>query len=370
MKIAIQAADLDATRIDGTRVYLWQLLRRFGEIASEDEFILYHRTSFNNQLTPPNFSNYHIREIPQEWFWTQTKFLLSLKKDKPDVLWMPVQSIPVLRSRKMRTVVTIHDLAFRYFPESFPIKDRIKLNILASLAIRNADALIAVSEHTKKDILRFYPKTDPEKIVVVHHGYDGEMFENASKNTHLLTTLGIKEKEYILYVGALQPRKNINQLIRAFELLKKQSEFSQTKLVLSGEKAWLWHDIARAVRKSPFQKDIIMPGRLPFSEIISLYQSAGVFVYPSLYEGFGLPILEGFAARVPVVCSHNSSLPEVGGDAVLYFDTKSDEDLMKKMRTVLLDEQIREQCLSRGKERLKQFSWERCAKETLEVLQG
>jgi glycosyltransferase involved in cell wall biosynthesis len=371
MKIAVQSADLDASRIDGTRVYLWQLLRRFGSLALDDEFILYHRKQFNAQLTPPDFSNYHIRTIPQEWFWTQTKLLFSLRKDNPDVLWMPVQSIPVFRSKKIRTVVTIHDLAFRYFPESFPMKDRIKLNILASLAIKNADALIAVSEHTKKDILYFYPDIDPRKITVVHHGYDGEMFKkNESEKSDLLDSLGIERKKYILYVGALQPRKNLTQLIRAFEILKKHPRFSEIKLVFSGERAWLWHDIERAVKKSAYTNDIILPGKLPFASIVSLYKNAGVFAYPSFYEGFGLPILEGFASGIPVVCANNSSLPEVGGDAVLYFDTKSDEDLTEKLIIALEDVEIRKQCILRGRERLKEFSWEKCAQETLSVLRG
>jgi len=371
MKIAVQSADLDADRIDGTRVYLWQLLCRFGKLAPEEQFILYHRHAFNKQLTPPERENYVVRAIPQPLLWTQTRLSFALRKDKPDVLWMPVQSIPLLRSRSLRTVVTIHDLAFRYFPESFPRKDQFKLNFLATLAIKGADMLIAVSEHTKKDILYFYPDTDPDRIAVVHHGYDGDMFrENAGNHGALLKKLSIKQSRYILYVGAFQPRKNLVTLIRAFELLKKREEFSDVKLVLAGERAWLWEPIVEAAKKSPNAKDIVMPGKLPFSDVIGLYQNAGTFAYPSLYEGFGLPVLEGFSAGVPVVCARNSSLPEVGGDAAVYFDPQSADELAYAIRRTLIEEVFRKECIDKGHEQLKKFSWDKCAKETLEVIRG
>jgi len=373
MNIAVQAADLDGERIDGTRVYLWQLLNWFGSLAPMDTFSLYHRTTFNNQLTPPNFPNYQVHSIPQPLFWTQTRLALALRNHRPDALWMPVQSVPVFRSKKIKTTVTIHDLAFRYFPESFPWKDRYKLFALATLAIRNADRLIAVSEHTKKDILHFYPDIEAEKITVVHHGYDKEMFEkesDVSETRALLEKYKLQENRYLLYVGALQPRKNLVTLIHAFEMLKKKAGFEDIKLVLAGERAWLWESIDSAREKSRYRDDIIITGKLPFAHIKIFYKKANAFIYPSLYEGFGLPLLEGFSAGIPVISARNSSLTEVGGEAPLYFDPLSKKELANTLEDVVTNEKLREQCIAEGKKRLELFSWEKCAKETLTVIRG
>ncbi|QQS61212.1 MAG: glycosyltransferase family 4 protein [Candidatus Moraniibacteriota bacterium] len=369
MHIAIQAADLDANRIDGTRVYLWQLLKRFGKIRPEDMFSLYHREIFNSQITPPDFSNYHVSRIPQPILWTQTRFAYSLWKDKPDFLWMPVQSIPLIRRKSLRTTVTIHDLAFRYFPEHFPYKDRYKLLFLADLAIKNADTIIAVSHHTKKDILHFYPKINPEKIFVVHHGYDGKMFVGPL-DKNILKTFGLENSRYILYVGALQPRKNLVTLIHAFEKLREKESFRDLKLVLAGEKAWLWEEIEQARNKSAFREDILITGRISFDTVIALYRNACVFAYPSLYEGFGLPILEAFSAQIPVVCSRGSSLDEVGGDAVISFDPYSVDDMSTRLEEALTNEFLRKMNIQKGRERLALFSWDICAQKTLDIICG
>ncbi len=373
MRIAIQTADLDAPRVDGTRVYLWQLLRRFGSLAPDDAFTLYHRTSFNPHITPPDFSNYYVRSLPQPLLWTQTRLAFSLYQDKPNALWMPVQSMPFFKNPKMISTVTIHDLAFRYFPQHFPLRDRYKLFLLASLAIHRAHKIIAVSRHTKKDILHFYPDIDPEKITVVHHGYDSSMFsakeeKDVRKKEKCLQSFGIGKSRYLLYVGALQPRKNIEMLIGAFNVLKKKESFSDIKLVLAGERAWLWESIERKRNQSPYREDIIMTGKLPFCDIVTLYKNASLFVYPSLYEGFGLPVLEGFGAGVPVVCSRVSSLPEVGGDGAVYFDPYSESDLVASLEKLLSDEVLCQWYIERGREQLKHFSWDKCAKKTLDVI--
>jgi len=361
MKIAIQAADLDSQRIDGTRIYIRSLLEEFGKISPEDHFLIYHKNKFNSELTPPNLENYEIKKLRWPFFWTQLRFAGVLWKDEPDVLWMPFHNIPLARPKKVKTIITIHDLAFKYFPDHFTKKDLWKLNFLAGMAIRNSDKIIAISEATKKDILKFYPQIKAEKIKVIYHGFNEEYFQ--AQNSQLATR-NSKWKNYILYVGALQPRKNLNTLIEAFNLLKK--ERTELKLVLAGEKAWLWEGIMEKVAQSPFKKDIIMTEKVSQSELITLYREAALFVFPSLYEGFGLPILEAFASRVPVVAANNSSLPEVGGDAALYFDARNPQDLKVKMLSVLSNEKVKNEMIAKGLLQLQKFSWAKCAKETLD----
>jgi len=370
MKIAIQAADLDAKRIDGTRVYIWNLLKNFGKLAKTDDFFVYHRSDFNPELVPPQFGNYKIKKIPLSLSWTQLRFALEIWKDCPDVLWMPMQTLPFIRKRKLKTIVTIHDLAFKYFPRFFPQKDLHRLNFFSDYAIKNSDKIIAVSESTKNDILKFYPEIKKEKIKVIYHGFDEANFSNVrnlEKEQELLQKFGIA-KDYILYVGAIQPRKNLIILIRAFERIKKEN--MNLQLVLAGENAWLSDGILDAINGSDFRDDIKITHRLSFEDVGNLMRGAKVFVFPSLYEGFGLPILEAFASHVPVIAANNSSLTEVGGEGALYFDATNENELADKIKRVLIEEKLRNDLIQKGTEQLKSFSWIKCARETLEYLKN
>ncbi|HRY82227.1 MAG TPA: glycosyltransferase family 1 protein [Candidatus Moranbacteria bacterium] len=372
MKIAIQAADLDWSRIDGTRVYILNLLKYFGKIDPESQFLIYHKKNFNPELTPPDFSNYKVLEKPFPLFWTQIKLCYSLFREKPDALWMPMHNIPIFRNKKVKTTVTIHDLAFKYFPDHFRKFDLIKLNLLASWAIRKSDKIIAISEASKKDILKFYPEIQEDKIKVIYHGFDKEIFErerDLEKEQEIKNKFNIQGR-YILYVGALQPRKNLKTLISAFGELKKEEEYKNVKLVLAGEKAWLWKEIFEQIKNSPVASEIITPGKIKFSDLGHLMRGAEIFCFPSLYEGFGIPVLEAFISKVPVICARNSSLPEVAGEAALYFEPKNQIELAQQIKKVLDDSELRNSLIAKGLEQAKKFSWEKCARETLDYIKS
>lgn len=371
MKIAIQVADLDHKRIDGTRVYILNLLKQFGGLDENSEFLLYHKKKFNSELTPPEFLNYKIVKKSFPFLWTQIRFAYELWKDNPDILWMPMAALPLFRRKRLKTVITIHDLAFKYFPEYFTRKDLRKLNLFADYSIKNADKIIAISEATKKDILKFYPEVSAEKIKVIYHGFSADIFSqerNIMKENELKDKLGIKG-EYILYSGALQPRKNIEKLIAAFELYKQKTK-SDIKLVLAGERAWLWENVEQKIKNSRYRRDIVMTGRLKFCDIGHLFRGAGVFVYPSLYEGFGITVLEAFAAGVPIITANNSSLAEIGGNAALYFNAADANALSMQIEKIINDKNLQSELIVKGKKQLKKFSWEKCAQETLEYLKS
>jgi len=373
MKIAIQATDLDHARIDGTRVYILNLLKYFGKLDTTSDFLIYHKGSFNPELTPPQFPNYKIIQKYFPLYWTQTRFAWELWKNKPDALWMPMQALPFIRRKNLKTVVTIHDLAFKIFPEHFPKKDLRRLNLFTDYAIKNSSKIIAVSESTKKDILKFYPQINAEKIKVIYHGFDANLYSKKYSVEEINKTLS-KFKiqsanwrtKFILYVGAIQPRKNLPILIKAFENLKKEG-FSDLKLVLAGEKAWLWQETQNLASQSPWKDDILMPGRLKFDDLSRLLAGASVFVLPTLYEGFGIPILEAFASQVPVISAQNSSLPEVGGEAALYFQNQ--KELEENIKKILTDENLKKDLIEKGNLQVQKFSWEKCAQETLKFIQ-
>ena len=247
----------------------------------------------------------------------------------------------------------------------------LKLNILTKWAVEKSDKIIAVSESSKKDILEFYPDVPEKKIRVIHHGFDGNVYlekRDETREKETKNSLDI-EGDYILYSGALQPRKNIEILVQAFDKFKKESG-SKTKLVLAGERAWLWQGISDIITRSPYSSEIITPGKIKFHDMGHLMRGAAAYVFPSLYEGFGITVLEAMASRIPVICSNNSSLPEVGGRAVHYFDSSSADDLARKIREVLGDENLRKRLIERGAEQIKKFSWEKCARETLDWIKS
>lgn len=367
----MQASDLDHARIDGTRVYLKELLQRFGKLDPKARFLLYHQREFNPALLPPQFSNYTVKACPFPIAWMQTKFAWEIFRERPEKLFLPIQAAPLFVPSTTEVTATIHDLAFKHYPETFPKRDVWKLNLLLDRVVHRADKLIAVSQSTKNDLLEYFPQLSEQRVRVIHHGFDGEFFgtklsENLLSET--LSTWNLKFGTYVLYVGALQPRKNLTRLIAAFNIVKQQ--IPAMKLVLAGESAWLADDIVLAREKSEHKDSIIFTGRVSFEDLRALYQGARVFAFPSLYEGFGLPLLEAFASGVPVLTGDNSSLREVGGDAALYSDVFSIDDIAEKLQHLWNDEALRQILITRGYTQLKNFSWDKCARETLEYIQS
>ncbi|MCX6762509.1 MAG: glycosyltransferase family 1 protein, partial [Candidatus Moranbacteria bacterium] len=248
MRIAINAADLDHSRIDGTRIYIHNLLKNFGLEDTRDRFLIYHKKEFNPQLKFPVFENYEIIKRLFPFWWTQTRFAWEMFREKPDVLFMPMHSLPFLRSKKTKTVVTIHDLAFKFFPDHFPKKDLRRINFFTDYAVASADKIIAISNSTKKDLLKIYPKLKEEKIKVIYHGYDKELFnENISpdeiKKTN--TRYNLPDTKYIIFVGTIQPRKNIETLLEAFEILRRKEKYKHLSLVIAGSPGWLAEKIVQ-----------------------------------------------------------------------------------------------------------------------------
>ncbi len=369
MKLAIQASDLDHARIDGTRVYVAELLKRFGALSPATDFLLYHKGNFNPALAPPKLANYSEVSLPFPYAWMQTRFAWEMLRSHPDRLFLPIQAAPVVLPRGMIVTATIHDLAFRRFPETFPKSHLWKLNFMLETAVRQADRLIAVSESTKHDLLEFFPSLDEKQVHVVHHGFDADFFGARLSHEEIDETLrrhALQRGSYALYVGALQPRKNLVRLIEAFNAVKEV--IPEMRLVLAGEPAWLSDGILAAREASRYKNDIVLTGRVSFADLRALYQGARLFAFPSLYEGFGLPILEAFASGVPVLTADNSSLREVAGEGAVYVDALDRDSIAEKLKALWLDETLRQTCIDRSTVELKRFSWDKTARETLEII--
>ncbi len=276
-------------------------------------------------------------------------------------------------SKGVAKVTTFHDLSFEREPRFFSFRQRLwHWQVRARNAARSSAKLIAVSGSTKQDLVNLY-KIKPEKIEVVYSGVDPcfrvlSETEKEAEKFRLREKYGLPEN-YILYVGTIEPRKNIGAVIKAFNLLKRNKEFADFGLVLAGGFGWLFGDILRIWRNSPFRDDVKFIGSV-WEERPALYNLAKIFVYPSFFEGFGFPPLEAMACGTPAVVSNSSSLPEVVGDAAISVDPCRIDELYAALKSVLEDSELYRGLRLKGVERAKSFSWEKCGRETLDVLKS
>ncbi len=361
MKIAIDGNEANVENLVGVSVYTVKLLSYFQKKAtSEVEFVIYLRKDPLHHL-PKETEHFKYEVIPGPFLWSRIFLPLHLMtKGDFDVFFAPAHYSP--HGLQKPLVVTIHDLSYFYYPNEFLKKDLYKLQDWTAQSLEKAQAVIAVSKTTKKDILHYY-KTPDSKISVVYNGF--EKPEKKSADAEVLGRLSLEKKKYFLYVGTIQPRKNITTLIKAFQKLKVT--YPEYKLVIVGKKGWLYDDILKQVGDTD-KDSILFTDYLPDNDVVQLYKHAQCFVQPSFYEGFGIPILEAMSYDCPVIASLNASLPEVGGDACLYFDPDVEKELVEKMELIITQPQIRKELVAKGKKRITAFSWEQCAEQTLEIL--
>lgn len=262
------------------------------------------------------------------------------------------------------TVLTVHDLIFERYPQHHTLTNRLFLKVGMPLFVKAATAIIAVSQQTKRDLIELY-QTPASKIHVIYEGID-ETFRPASQDEVVrVKTHYSPDRPYLLMVGTLEPRKNHAAAIRALARLKQQG-FPHRLLVVGGQ-GWLFEPIRQVVERLGLNNDVIFTGYIPLADLPPLYSAADCVLLPSLYEGFGFPVLEAMACGAPVVCSNASSLPEVAGNAALLVDPEDDAALAAKIQRILSEPGLAEQMRGQGLQQAAKFTWERCAAETLEV---
>ncbi len=281
--------------------------------------------------------------VPNATFFHATEHLLP-----------PLRDIP--------TVLTVHDLIFRHLPEHHKRLNRWYLNATMPLYCRRATHIIAVSEATRQDLIAAYA-VPPEKITVILEAADPQFTpQPPERSAAARARYGLPER-YLLYVGTIEPRKNLTRLLRAWEPLYLAGE--APPLVIVGKRGWLAEDFYAALEASPAREGVLFTGYVADGDLPALYSGATIFVFPSLYEGFGLPPLEALACGAPVLCSNTASLPEVVGDAALTFDPTGDEAIRESLHRLLCDSDLRTELRAQGLRRAAEFSWERAAQETL-----
>ena len=290
--------------------------------------------------------------------WVVPRFLRSRKVDVFHTQYI----LPFFVPKRTLLFAHIHDISFKVFPEMIGWKDRIFLSLLIPRTLRIADRILAVSEFTKTEIMNRYHVAG-ERIVVIPNAVGDEFSSRASEDdiSRVRAKYSLPEK-FVLAVGTMQPRKNIAFLVRAFAEASKR--IPDLKLVLVGKRYGYRYDleIEHAIEESHAEEQVIFPGYVDATDMPALYAGARVFAFPSLYEGFGIPILEAFSQNTPVVASDIAPSREVAGSAGFFFDATSIASAVEMLYNVTIDENLRSQLSTRGKDRVMFFSWEKSAR--------
>jgi glycosyltransferase involved in cell wall biosynthesis len=359
---------IDARKLHdfGIGTYIRNLLRQLARLDRQTEFVLLCRpedmpslASLGENLRPvaETSRNYSIIE--------QIKIPLALKRERVTLFHAPHYVLPPLVA--CRSVVTIHDCIHLMFPQYLP--NRLALGYArASIfaAARRATRVLTVSESSKRDILRFVD-IKPEKIDVIYNAYDQRFtVEPREEDVDRVRERYQLHDEFVLYAGNVKPHKNLERLIEAFHLVRRRG-LDHLRLVLIGDEISRYAALRRAVHRHQLHPYVRFLGYLPEETLGVMYRLAGVFVFPSLYEGFGLPPLEAMASGTPVVTSNVSSLPEVAGDAAVLVDPYDPNAIANGIYQVLTDDQLRRGLRARGAARARQFSWEQSARRVREI---
>lgn len=357
---------IDASRVltgapTGTEYYSRALIDALLKAGKDFSFRLYTRASPPSNFFPPT-GNYEIRAIPFPRLWTHVRLSYEMLTRAPGALFVPAHVLPLVHPRN--SLVTIHDLGYKYFPGAHTRFARAYLDWSTRWNAYAARVVLADSNATRDDICKFY-KTRPEKIRVVYPAYNAEVFKPArdeNERARVRQKYALPEK-YLLSVGTIQPRKNYARLVEASARLP--GEYS---LMIVGIKGWLSDSVLARVRELNPGARVRFLDYVPFADLPALYAGAQCAVLPSLYEGFGFPALEAQACETPLACANTSSLPEAAGAGAEFFDPTNVVDMVRALETVLGNDARRAELIARGRENVRRFSWDRSANEILQIV--
>lgn len=356
--LAIDASRANKIKRTGVEWYSYFLIQEAKKIIPADiKVILY----LQNELLPdmlPLPDNWQVKILRWPWrFWTFFRLSYEMLRAKPDILFVPSNIIPFFAPKK--TFTTIHDIGFKHFAQSYAFMERILQNWGLRRAIKKTEKIFVPSEFTKSELCR--ESNSLHGLVVISLGYDREHFSPLAKTREVLKKYGINEP-YIYFIGRLESKKNINNIIKAFDIFNQwRPEYS---LVLAGSEGYGFDkDLVK-------NKNIKFLGYIPQLDAPALMANAEALLYPSLYEGFGFPILEAMACGIPVITSKGLSTEEIAGDSALYANPQSAEDIAEQLRKIAENQMLSAEFSAKGIERAKKFSWQKCARKTFENILG
>jgi len=375
MLIGFDASRINISGKTGVENHSTKVLQWLKKNDQKNQYILYTQDDSNPEfLNLPE--NFRIKKFRFPFFWTQIRLAwhLLFGEQKPDLFFVSSNAIPfffILLNRKIKKVVTIYDVAFKYFPSSYSFINRFYLDLSTIFAVRFANKIITISQTTKNDLIKLYG-ADEKKIEVTYLGFSADvvsrpLLQRVGRSIEpTMKKFGI-EKDYLFYIGRVETKKNIVNLIKAFyELLSEEYDL---QLVLAGKRGFGFEKIEETLKSLNIKDRVIITGYIGEEEKQVLLENSSVLTFVSLYEGFGIPVLEAFSARVPVVLSKIPVFEELYSRAAILVDPQNVQEIKEGIKKVLESKKVRERLVNSGKKLLKNFSWEKCAKETLRVLE-
>ena len=427
MLIGIDATQANRDHKSGTEWYSYYLIRWLAKIDSKNQYVLYtnkplksglldlsteqyfvnndnqsEKIKFDKdgyQVIKSPYNNFRAKVLNWPWsfFWTLGRLSLEMLFKRPDVLFIPAHGLPFFSPKK--TITTIHDIAFErdnnIYAKDYPGLDDRKMKYIVNFfvkiftlgkykansydylkwstryASRKAKKIITVSDFSKQEIIKTYGMAE-NKVKVIYNGYNALLYkrrEDEKKIERVLEKYGII-KPYFFYVGRLERKKNTPTLINAFAIFKENNDDAKEKLVLAGDASFGFDEAKYIIEEYGLDAEIIIPGWVEEEDLPYIYSGAKTFIFPSKYEGFGIPIIQAMACGVPVVASNIPVLKEIAGEAAIFFDPNDKKNMAKVMTEVANNKELREKLIKNGYKRVKDFSWEKSAEVTLKEING
>jgi len=420
MIIGIDASRANKEHKSGTEWYAYYLIKELAKLDDKNEYILYTDQPLHAgllDLTQENFSpaitnlpnkqgwqkitsphnNFKGKVLrwPFRFLWTQGRLSLEMLWQRPDVLFVPAHALPLIHPKK--SIVTIHDIGFKeteklYSQDLIMPQNGLDYRLLRLLikiisrgdyigsqldylhwstqyALDKARRIITISNFSKDEIAKYY-NVDNSKIKVVYNGYNDKLYKQLDQpevTQNVLNKYGLTQP-YIFYVGRLEKKKNTDKLIEAFALVKQHHPEIKHKLVLVGDASFGFDEIKYQINEFNLSDDVMITGWVAEEDMPHIFKGATAFIFPSNYEGFGIPLLQAMACGTPIVASNIPSIQEVAGSAALLFDQTKVHDMAEKIERVILNQDLRNQLIQAGLIRAKNFNWQICALETLKVI--
>lgn len=361
MKIAVNTRFLLDDYLEGLGYFLHETLRRIVKAHPEHEFVFIFDRTFNKKfiygknvtgvVTGP------AARHPLLWkIWYDVKVPAVLKKYKADI-FVSADNFCSLTTKVPQCIV-VHDLSFLHYPSFIPRSHYLFYKYYTPRFLQKAKRIVTVSEFSKQDILLQY-KTQDEKISIVPNAAKEFFHPLTDREKEVVKNKYTGGKEYFIYAGSIHPRKNIINLLKAFSVFKKKQK-SNWKLVLAGRLAWKYKSFTESLKSYKHRDDVVLTGYLE-EEVANVIGAAYALVYPSVWEGFGVPVVEAMRCEVPVITSANSSMQEIAKDSALYADPADHNDIAEKMMLMYKDENLRNELIGKGREIVDQYNWDRSA---------
>ncbi len=363
MRIAVNTRLLLKNRLEGIGWFTYETMKRITQNHPEHEFFFIFDRAYDpvfifGKNVTPIVAGPPARHPFLFIYWFEVVIPRILRKIKADAFISPDAYLSL--SAKTPTLLVIHDLNFEHFPEYIPQPARWHYRRFTPKFAKRANRIATVSHFSKTDIIKQY-RIQPEKIDVVHNGINDlyKIISNSDKK--LIKNQFTDGKEYFLFIGALNPRKNLANLFKAFDVFRNKHSDHQTKLLVVGEKMYWSDDIKTSYGEMDFKNEVIFTGRLEPETLAKVMGSAKALTYPSVFEGFGIPIIEAFSAGIPVITSNTTSMPEVAGDAAILVNPLDINSIVKAMETIAFDKEMTDKLTEKGKSQKLLFSWDRTA---------